>query len=264
MLKNYLRTAVRALWRQKLYTLINILGLSIGLATCMLILLYVQDELTFDHFHEEKDRLYRVTTSFENGNHWSVPSFPVGPALQADYPEVEDACRLLYWGSVLMTLGDDKRNEKIFRLVDPSFFEMLSFPLIEGDPKTALSAPYNIVLSETKAREFFGDGDAMGQQIKIKQGETEKLFTVTGVAKDAPNNSTIEFNFLAPFTTAAEYGINIENWGNWGPETYVLLNSEASVSDLEPKIGNFILRNQTRVKRPRCTCSQSQRCTSIR
>ncbi len=248
MLSNYLKTAFRALWRQKLYSLINILGLSIGLATCMLILLYVQDELSFDQFHEKKARIYRVTTSFENGNHWAVPSFPVGPALKADYPEVEDACRMIYWGNVLMTLGDDKRSESYFRFVDPSIFEVLSFPLVAGDPQKALSAPYNMVLTETKAREFFGEGEAMGKQLTVKQGETEKLFTITGIAKDPPPNSSVEFNFLVPFQTAEEYGMNLENWGNWGPETYVLLNHEVSVDAFEPKIGNFIFEKSKQGK----------------
>jgi len=202
MLKNHLKIALRSLLKQRGHSFINIAGLSIGLTCCWLILLYVQDDLSYDRFHERADRIYRVTIrGIMGGNEVKAATSPVpmAAALVADYPEVVTATRLKPALSKVLVSGNDKKFiEQQVYYADSTFFEVFTFPLIAGDAKTALRDPFSVVIAEEMARKYFGAEDPLGKTLIFNEQESYK---VTGVAQNIPAQSHFHFDLLASFNS---------------------------------------------------------------
>ncbi|MBA4053800.1 MAG: ABC transporter permease, partial [Marivirga sp.] len=258
MFKNYLIVAWRNLLRNRVFSVINIAGLAIGLCVCSLIYCFIQFERSYDTFNTKADRLYRVTIRSVEGDgslHESATNHPaVGPAMKADYPEVEAMARLartnFFVNSVTLSTQDKKGNtvsfneEKMF-LADAPFLTMFSYPLLEGDAATALTMPNTIVISETVSKKFFGDEPAVGKQLSLNR---EVNLTVTGVLKDVPQNSHLSFNTLVSFASVGEkWGYDQWRW----PEfyNYILLKQGASPSQLEAKLPAMVDKYLGDVKR---------------
>ncbi len=250
MLKNVLLTALRNLARQKLYTLINLLGLATGIACFVLIGLYVRYQRSFDRFVPDTERVYRVVGEIQmegQGEHSSSMVFGLGPRLYADHPElIERYCRWFDFQDPQHSLkvGDSLSTNKLFTesglyLVDSTVFELFGYPLLVGDPRTALTQPGSIVLSQDLAEKYFGDEDPMGQMMKW---DNSLDVQVTGVLGDIPRNSHIAFEGLVSFNTITQYwrGIEEHNWV-WNPcWTYVRLKEDASAAEVERIFPAFI------------------------
>jgi len=205
MIGNYIKIALRNIKRHKGYSFITILGLAIGITCCTLMLLWIQDELSYDGFHENLSELYRVIYDKQIGEqitHDARGPNASGPALKEEYPEIINFTR--YRGGVtgwLFQYGDKRFTNNALAVADPSFFEMLTFPFIQGDPVTALQDRYSVVITENMVIKFFGDEDPMNKVIKIDGTD----FKVTGVIENIPHNSHLQFDYIFP----------IENMGDW-------------------------------------------------
>ncbi|HNM70438.1 MAG TPA: ABC transporter permease [Flavobacteriales bacterium] len=250
MLKNVLLTGLRNLWRQKLYPLINLLGLATGIACFVLIGLYVQYQRSFDRFVPDNERVYRVVGKIEmegQGEHSSSMVFGLGPTLFHDHPElIERYCRWFDFQDPQHTLkvGDSLSTDKMFTesglyLVDSTVFDIFNYPLLVGDPKTALTKPGSIVLSQELAKKYFGDADPMGQMMKW---DNSMDVQVTGILGEIPQNSHIRFTGLVSFNTITQFWRNIEknNWV-WNPcWTYVRLKEGISKAEVNRVFPDFI------------------------
>ena len=241
MLKNNLKTAFRNLTRHKGYSLINISGFAIGIACCILILLWVQDELSYDRFHEKLNELYRVVEEqhYSDGTIFPIARtpYPLGPALKADYPEITEYARFTPCWRVLLTHGDKSFYEKDFAFADPSFLKMFSFPLLKGNPKTALSSMNSILLSEKMAKKYFGDENPIGKTLTM---DNTVDFLISGIFKDVPHNSHLRFDFLGQF----QMFIKLSSWGDewWSNNyyTYVQLERNTFHQDVTRKIYEYL------------------------
>jgi putative ABC transport system permease protein len=205
MLKHYFRIAFRALRKHKGYSFLTIAGLAAGMTGALFILLWVQFELSFDRFHANAASLYRVEQDQDfsgKTNHISDTPFPLGPALKNEAPEIEDFARVLPLGEMLFRQGEKASYENRVYAVDPLFLRMFTFPLIEGDPSQALGRPDALVITEEMAKKYFGDADPMGGIITI---DNARYFTVTGVLRNIPLNSTLSFDMLVPIDFAFDY-----------------------------------------------------------
>ncbi|MEP3209095.1 MAG: ABC transporter permease [Maribacter sp.] len=235
MLKNYLKIAWRNLIRNKSFSLLNILGLSIGLAVTGLILIWINFEIGFDQFHERKDRIYEVYNKFPvDGEIWTWNSTPkvMAPTIKKDYPEVERISRYFYDTEFLFA-QNDKRIKSTGTIVDPDFLYMFSFPLLEGDIATVLEDVNSVVVTETFAKKLFGNESAVGQIIKVDNADS---FVVTGILKDLPNNSAFDFEFLMPWAYIHQKGWDDENWSNNSVATFAMLHEGTSYNDFANKI----------------------------
>jgi putative ABC transport system permease protein len=222
MFKNYLKVTWRNLLKNKGFTAINIAGLAIGMASAALILLWIQNEVSYDQFHTKKQRLYEMyNQSVFDGKLWSWNNTPkvMLPTLKQDYPQVEQGSRLNR-ANFLFTVGDKHLNLS-GNHVDPEFLTMFDFPLLKGNRKIALNNMKSVVITEKTAKKLFGNGDAMGKTIKI---DSVDFFTVTGVMKDLPNNTRFSFEYLMPWTYMEKINGGPEkNWGNNSVSTFILL-----------------------------------------
>jgi ABC-type antimicrobial peptide transport system, permease component len=240
MLKNYLKITFRNLWRSKGFSIINISGLAIGMASAVLILLWIQNEISFDKFHEKEDRLYQAWNrgKFDNKLQcWSTTPKILGPTLKQEYPEVEKETRVNWNQSFLFSVGE-KRLTVSGTMVDPDFLHMFSFPLIKGDAGTALNSVYSIVLTEKLSKKLFGNDEAMGKIVKL---DNKDNFTVTGIMKDLPNNTMFDFEYLLPWSYMQVINQNDSNWDNNSTQNYVLLKENASLSAFNSKIKNITI-----------------------
>ena len=240
MIKNYLTVAIRNIARNKTFSAINILGLAIGMACCILILLYVQDELSYDQHHEHAHRIYRVAVKAKIDGvlrQSAITSLPMGPALVKDYPEVIEAVRFYGGDDPRMLVGDQYYHffyEDDLWFTDPSFFKVFNFPLSQGDPETAFLDPYSVVITEAVAQKYFGEQDPMGQILSFN----DKAFKVTGVLKDKAHNTHFQFDLLAsPIPPKPNFWFNHEFY------TYLLLQQNDSARELEAKLPDFIERH---------------------
>ena len=228
MFKSYFKIAWRNLQKNKLYTFVNISGLTVGIVSCILIGLYISQELSYDKFHDNADRIARVTMQYTSGGALQTAATTgtkVGPQLQRTFPAITAFTRTAKYGSILAV--DDKLfNEPDFLFADSAFFRIFTFPLIKGDPATALNAPYTMVITESTAKKYFGNNDPIGKTVKINNGRN---YTITGIAKDAPENSQIRFNCVASFSSF--YASHSEIWWTANYITYLLL---AHPQDLQP------------------------------
>jgi putative ABC transport system permease protein len=239
MFRNYIKVAFRHIKRRKVYSFINVLGLTIGMACFILIGLWVKDELSFDRFHRNKDRIYRILNRTQNGNTSSSITYAIGPALKAGYPEVEDSCRVWLWYGSHVKYQDKIYAERNIYLADPAFFQIFSFPFIKGNPETALADRYSIVLTEEVAEKYFGDEDPIGKVLHLVLLEGD--FTVTGVVENIPMNSHLRFDFIGRIEFLGED--RLARWGEWSGPNYVLLKPNISPKDFEAKISDIYKKN---------------------
>lgn len=244
MLKNYIKIAIRNLFRNKLYSLLNIAGLAIGIACCILILLYVQDELSYDRFHEKADRIYRVNTHFaikDRIMNFASSAHVQGPMFKEEYPEIENYVRFNDYGSRRIIRYKDKTfTEEKFIWVDNSIFDVFSFKLIKGNPKDALVKPNTVVITEEIAEKYFGQEDPIGKNLRV---HNDTLYMVTGIIENVPKNSHIRPDFFASFIT-----LDLKPTGNPTEDlvsnvdyyTFLLLKEGADYKDVEQKFVGFI------------------------
>lgn len=237
MLKNYLRVAFRNLWRNKLYAFICIFGLALGISCATLVYLFVSHEWSYDQFHENKDRLYRVTATIINNNTTATgkTSLAVGPALREDYPEVETFVRMMNGPQYNTVFVDGKTYEMTGTyFVDSAFFSVFSFRLLEGDPLTALAKPNSIVITQDIARKYFGDQSPVGKTMKT----VNNVYTVTGVSENTPSNSDIEYSFLISMNTIPQQSraYMMEDWFYIVCQTYILFRDKSSAEGFQAKL----------------------------
>ncbi|MBX2842738.1 MAG: ABC transporter permease [Flammeovirgaceae bacterium] len=245
MLKNYLKVALRSLNKNKVYTIINILGLSVGLACCILILLHVQDELSYDKFHKNAGNIYRVALERKYPSHstlYAIIPHSFSKVIEADYPEVESATRLFYFpGNTVFRYEDKKGNlnifeEKKFVQADSNFFDIFSIPLIKGNKTEVLKNPNSAVLTEETAKRYFGDKDPINQVIKTQNAD----FIVTGICENIPSNSHFDFDILAGI--ASNQFLQNLNFIGFSAYTYVVLKDKSSPAKLESKLPEMVLK----------------------
>jgi putative ABC transport system permease protein len=243
MFKNYFKIALRNLWRHKTFSIINILGLAVGISACFLIYLYVHLETNYDNFHTKADRIYRVVTDTKTPSETisqGMTTTPIAINLKKDFPEVEDAVRLGRDG-FLVTKGNVKFQEERSVLADSTFFNVFDFPLVAGDKNTALKEPMSIILSQTAAKKYFGKTNPMGQTVLLT-GDAIPA-TITGIMKDIPENSQIQADMLVSMSSYKQiYGRPTADseWTNHGYYTYLLLKPGTNAKALEKKFPAFM------------------------
>lgn len=235
MLKNYIITAIRNLWRNKFFSFINMFGLSIGISCCMLIFLYAKDEVSFDRFHEKKDRIYRIVTDLRAPEGKVTKESSTGmaqaPGFKANIPEIEDAVRIEL-SSFHVKQGAEVIEQDVL-FTDASFFSVFSFPLLYGDPKTALRDPHAVVLSEDLAMRYFGKTDVVGQTLQLNPGKAFEPFVVSAVAKNSPANSSIKLEMLASMNYQEARQEGEPFWMNFYLNTFVTLKEGTDIQKTE-------------------------------
>jgi len=250
MFKNYLKISLRIIKRYKGYSFINLTGLAVGMACCFLILLWIRNELSYDRFHKKGERIFKVTIESHRSNGriepFSHTQFPLAPSLKERYPEIINATRI-FEAKVLVRYGSQVFNEEQFYFTDPSFFEMFTFPLVNGHPETALSTANSIVITEDMKQKYFGSEDPIGKTITVN---AKRDFIVTGVMKNIPANSHIQVDFLIPSGILENLdrerlrqewdASGLNSWGATYVHTYVLLQESSSYLDIEQKISGFL------------------------
>ena len=239
MFRNYVKVAFRHIKRRKVYSFINILGLTIGMACFILIGLWVKDELSFDRFHQKKDRIYRILNRTQDGNAFSSITYALGPALKAEYPEVEETCRAWLWAGSHVKYKDKIYAEGDIYLADPGFFKIFSFPFLEGNPETALNDMYSVVLTEETAQKYFGDENPLGKVLTVAAMEGD--FTVSGVIENIPMNSHLRFDIIGRIEFLGED--RLARWEEWSGPNYVLLHPGASANEFASKIAGIYKKN---------------------
>jgi putative ABC transport system permease protein len=240
MLKNILMVVLRNIRRHAGYSFINIFGLALGMGCCLMIALWVADELSFDRFHGKAADLYRVEEDQSYSGriyHVSVTPHPLAPALKAEVPEIVEATRVVWFTGQLFRHGDKAFFEDNVRAVDPSFLTMFSFPLVRGDAATALAGPNSVVLSEDTARKYFGTEDALGKTLTVNNDTDLK---VTGVLKNFPRNSTMRYDMVVPYELLKAKGRTNEDFGSNSIGTYVRLRPGTPAAVVDAKIKGFI------------------------
>jgi putative ABC transport system permease protein len=249
MISNYFKIMWRGLMRNKFYSSINILGLTIGMASAILILLWIQNEMSHDRFHAKIDRLYTINNQdIVSGKMlaWKTTPKPLGPAVKKDFPEVEDAVRINDFGANFLLTVDDKHFSLHGDFVDAGFLNMFSFPLLEGNANTALNDANGIVLTKQLATKLFGNEDAMGKTVRIDSVDN---FIVTGVLKDLPNNTVFKFEYLLPWSYSTKKEFDDDNWGNNNTYTFVLLKPGVSQATFDAKIKNITIKHSGPVEK---------------
>src|SRR5437588_976991 len=243
MIKNYLKIAFRYLMRYKTYTAINVLGLAVGITCCLLIMLFVRSELSYDRFNSRANRIYRVWQDekfqgqeFKN----TITSIPMGPAMQASFPEVESTCRV-YTFNTLIKVNNNSFNENI-TMVDPTLFRIFDFKLMQGGANNPFPTSNSVIITPKISKKYFGNSpdsyrDTIGKSFEMQLGDNKQLFTVAGIAERAPEESSIKYDILLPFANAKLIFQErmLHSWFNIFNETYVLLRSDVSAANLEKK-----------------------------
>lgn len=254
MYKNYLKVAYRNLIKKKSYSVINIFGLALGIACCVLILMFVQDELSYDNYHVNRERIYRVThgESSKDGKgtpypFWVWGNAPVGPALKSDFPEIDKVVQFSGRADILLSYGDKLYQEDGVFFMDSTVFDVFSWKVLRGNPKTALADPYSIVLTETTAKKYFGDEDPVGKTLKGSESAGRSApgdYTVTAVMEDVPANSHFRFNALLSLSTFRKSRPEVFNeWGYVDTYTYFLVNDRFNEAAFKSRIPAFIKRH---------------------
>ncbi|MBN1270693.1 MAG: ABC transporter permease [Candidatus Aminicenantes bacterium] len=242
MFKNYFKITIRNLFRNKLFTFINICGLAIGLASCLMIYLWVQDELSYDRFHQNAERIYRVERKVDFRDiHGQAPitSGAYGPALVRDYAEVENFARLDRNELSIKNHRNTYHRQNLL-FTDNSLFEVFDFRLEEGDTKTVLTEPRSVVLTREMAVKYFGTDDVLGRSLTVDWNEQMTDFKVTGILEEVPQNSHVQFDMAASISTYSDEIMS--GWFNNFIHTYVLLKEGASAVGLEKKLPDFLTK----------------------
>jgi putative ABC transport system permease protein len=233
MLRSLIRVAIRNIRRDATYSLINILGLTIGITGSIFLILYVYDDLSFDRFHEKSERIYRISSRIsepDDAFNWAVTQVPLAPQLMTDYPEVEEAVRLIQSGRHLYHYGDREFFEEDMSYADSNIFRVFSYDLVEGNPETALTEPNSIVITRTFSERYFGDESPLGKEIVRENGDS---YNVTGLMEDLPYNTNYRFSALISRNSLPE---DFGNWGSFHIYTYVLLQEGFDYKEFEAKL----------------------------
>jgi putative ABC transport system permease protein len=238
MFKNYLKVAWRNIVRHKGYSFINIFGLAVGMAACLLILLFVKDELSYDRYNQKTDRIFRMTAYLRfgglEGNIGSVPA-PLAAALKQEFPEVLETARFRGQGNFIVRHGDLSFTESRLIFADASIFQVFTLPLRRGNPQTALTDPYTIVLSETAARKYFGNSNPVGRSLRLDNRED---YRISGVFRDIPANSHFHFDLIASMESLSES--RQSRWDGNNFFTYLLLRPGSDPAALQAKFPDLI------------------------
>jgi putative ABC transport system permease protein len=255
MFKNYFKIAWRNLMKKTAYSFINIFGLGLGIACCLLIFMFVQDELSYDNYHEKGARIYRVIHGEAANNSkdgafaypaWVWGNAPIGAALKKDFPEIEKIVQFSGRADILLSHEDKMYQEDGVFFMDSTVFDVFSWKLLRGNPKTALANPYSIVLTEATARKYFGDEDPMGKVLKgsLSAGRAnEGDYTVTGIMEELPSNSHFRFNALLSMSTFKNSRPEIfDAWGYVDFYTYFLVQEQFDEAAFRQKLPAFISR----------------------
>ncbi|HEV8270058.1 MAG TPA: ABC transporter permease [Chitinophagaceae bacterium] len=247
MIRNYLKVAIRYLLRHKGYTAINVFGLAVGITCCILIMLFVRSEFTYDKFHNKSDRIYRAWVKEHYVDQDDIidinTPLPLAGALQSSFGEIESTCRVFNLNTLAKT-GEQSFSEDI-RMVDSSFFKIFDFSLIEGSRENPFPTSNSIILTENTAKKYFGKQNAIGKNIEMQLGNEKVMFSVSGIAKAAPEESSIRYNALISFSNAKFLFSQraMRAWFNVNPETYVLLQKDADANNLARKFPSMVKQN---------------------
>jgi putative ABC transport system permease protein len=234
MLKNYINIAWRNLWKNKGFSTINIIGLAAGLGVCLLIVLYVADELSYDRYNDNADRIYRLDADlyFNNTQFTSATSpGPLAPTLVKDYPQFGQMVRINNMGDVMVKKGNNWIQDHHLVFADSTFFRVFTAPMIQGDPNTALNGPNSIVIDETTARRYFGGTDVVGRRLELENNSTCKI---TGVIKDFPRQSHFHFSFIRTLRDIPPRDEN--DWLSNNCQSYVLAEPGVSRDSLQSRV----------------------------
>lgn len=241
MISNFFKIAFRNFWKNKAFSFINIAGLAVGMASAILIMLWIQNEMSHDKFYSKSDRIYTLNNRDKfNGNLWAWNFTPkiLAPTIKHDFPDVEEAVRKTNT-TFLFSVGD-KRLNVVGYFTDPGFFRVFDFPFIKGDPNTCLDKINGIVITQELSEKLFGSDDAMGKVIKIDSAD---YFTVTGVIKNLPNNTSFDFEYLLPWSYMKKLGQDDEYWDNNSVQSYVLLKPGVRQADFDKKIRDITINH---------------------
>lgn len=243
MFQTNFKLSLRSLMKNKLYSFINILGLTIGMTSTILIFSWIHNEISHDRFFTKADRIYLMNNrDMYNGElfAWNYTPKPMGLAIKKDYPEVEDVVRVDNSGANFLLSNGDKHFSLHGNFADAGFLTMFSFPLLEGSTGNALSSVSSIVLTEQLAKKLFGNQDAMGKTVKI---DSANFLTVTAVLKDLPSNTSFDFEYLLPWSYATKVGLDDNYWGNNSIQTFVLLKQGTSPDAFNRKVSNITIKH---------------------
>lgn len=238
MIKNYLKTGLRNLWKNKGFTAINIVGLATGLAVCLLITLYVVDELSYDKYHKKADRIFRLDADIYFNNTAFVATVspePMGPAIVKDFPQIESFVRINKWGDVVVKKGNETIQDQNLGWVDSTFFKVFSFDMVHGNPATALSQPKSVVIDETTAKKYFNTTNVLGQTLMMNNSD---LLKVTGVIKDMPRRSHFHFHFLRPFVDFPFR--QPDEWLSNNSQTFVVVKPGVTKEQLQKNVNALV------------------------
>jgi putative ABC transport system permease protein len=232
MLKNLIKTAVRHILKHFGYSVLNILGLTLGITSAIFLIIYVSDEVSYDRYHEKADRIYRVSTTIKEPDDqftWIFAQIPFGPQVAHDYPEVQSFVRFINMPRALYKYEDKQFNEENFYYVDSTLFDIFSYKVLKGEVKSALLGPKKIILTEKIANKYFGKTDPIGKTLTTGTDTYE----VTGVIKDVPTNSHFRFDAIAARNNLPK---QLGSWGNFGVFTYLLFPKNFDVKPFETKM----------------------------
>ena len=244
MFTNYLKVAFRVMLRNKGYSFINLFSLALGITAFAFLFLWIQNEFTYDQFHADKDRIYKAWNRVEaNGkiNCWDVTARVLAPTLNEEYSGVESAVSYTAWGEQHLFVRGDKRLIKTSgAYADSTFLTMFSFPLIKGDARTVFQNPQSIVITESFARELFGDEEAFGENVYIGEGGDGLSLTVTGVLKDLPHNTDFHFEYMIPYSLVEKFNGKEVYWGNNSVYTFVKLKAGVDIGSFNEQVKNIV------------------------
>ena len=232
MFNNLIKTALRYIFKHFGYSLMNILGLTLGITSALFLIIYSANEISYDRYHEKADRIYRVSSKITEPDDqftWIVAQIPFGPQVAQDYPEVQAYVRFIDMGRTLFKYEDKEFNEEDFYYVDSTLFDIFTYKVVKGEVKTALEEPNKIILTEKTAAKYFGDADPIGKSLKT----AERTYEVTGVIKNVPINSHFRFDAVASRNNLPK---EIGSWGNFGVFTYLLFPENTDVKAFEKKM----------------------------
>ena len=256
MFRNYIKIAFRTLRKHKLYSLINIFGLTLGISCCILIYLFIQNEFSYDKFHDNAENIYRIeeinyyapkasiepnpffdTRSPENVRKSPWLPMPLGPALKDRIPEIEKYSRFDQNSYIVASVNQSFEEEISF--VESNFFEVFSFPLIQGAPESVLSEPNDMVITPQIADKYFGDVDPIGKTLTLLLSNTEHIFTVKGIAEPSPVNSSIQYSVVVRIENKPGYERNMSRWNSFNTPLFVQLSPTANITEFEEKLNQF-------------------------
>ncbi|GHB83703.1 ABC transporter permease [Persicitalea jodogahamensis] len=242
MIKNYFKIALRTLWKSKGYAAINVVGLSVAFCVCVFLFLTAYRQLTFDNFHEDSDRifqLYFVTNNAEKTDRSAATSLPLVPALQAEFSDEAAATTRIWSGTKSLVTYREKSLDRMVVGVDSGFLDVFTFPLIKGSREESLRGLNAMIITESMARSVFGDAEPIGKQLQVGGGKDQRNYQITGVCRDVPDNSSIQFDALIRIESTGSYHAMKDNWDAYSGASYLKLAPRIEEQSFENKLRSF-------------------------